>query len=306
MPTELRDNQHELLLPDGSLSLVFGTATTGFLATAYPAIESGDAQLGDVQRVREDGVSFGEDYLTGKTYTFEVAVLSDRAANPERAGSEALNVLEGVWRDERFRKHSWSYGMLRSRFDGFTTRCYGRPRRYAETTGRATRKGHTPVIADFAVADGRWYDDNERQAQATLHIPSEGGLIAPLVAPLTTTAESHAGSVLEVGGRLTTWPVVTFHAPNGVHNPKARIGSLVIGLRTTIPAGMSVTVDPRPWVRTVTRSDGANQAGKLTHDTPPLRECLIPRGRHSLQYSGHDNSASSTVEVTWRDAYARP
>lgn len=304
MPTELLENQHELLTADGAVSLVFGTVDTGYLTMLYPALEAGEGTDGDVQRVREDGVAFGEDYRGGKTFTFEIAVLTDTDPDPHAAGAEALNVLEGVWTDERFRDRSSAYGVLRSNLAGRVTRCYGRPRRYAETPGRTTPKGYTPVVADFAIADGRFYDDTEQQASVGLITPASGSLVAPLEAPLVTTAEVSQETTLTVGGSKSTWPVVTFHGP--VMDPEVTIGPLKIGLKALVTTGVSVTVDPRPWVRTVTRSDGANQAGKLSYATPPLRKCTIAPGTHETVFRGIDATGTSWCEVRWRNARARP
>lgn len=304
MPAVLRENQHELLLPDGSVSIVFGTEETGYLATAYPGIESGDGATGDVQRVREDGIAFGEDYLGGKTYTFEVGVLTDRTPDPHFAVTDALDVFEGVWTDERFRERSWSYGILRSNIGGRVTRCYGRPRRYAATPGRLTHKGYVPVVADFVVADGRYYEEPEQQVTASLLAAPEGGMTAPIVFPWTTTAESMNGASLTVGGRRTTPPVIEFHGP--VLNPSVQIGALKVGLNMTIEAGQMVTVDPRSWRRTVWRNDGANMAGKLTYDTPPLRKVLLTPGTHEAIYTGTDMTGTSYCRVKWMNARTRP
>lgn len=305
MPTELRNNQHELLSPDGALSLLFGTEDTGYLTTTYPAIDAGDQAVGDVARVREDGVAFGEDYLSGKTWTFEVGVLTNRALNPERAGGDALGDLEGAWTDPRFRNRSSGYAILRSNVGGRLVRCYGRPRRYVETAGTLTNRGYTPVVMDFTVADGRWYSDDEQAATITLLPPTDGGLKAPLVAPLSTTGTGIGGDVMRVGGKKSTWPVVTFYGP--VTNPQVTIGDqFVVGLRTSILTGMHVTVDPRPWVRSAVKSDGSNQGGALSAETPPMRRCLVPPGVHRLTYKGVDPSRTSWCSVTWRDAYPRP
>lgn len=305
MPTVLRDNQHELLLPDASVSVVFGTEETGFLATAYPTLEAGESTANDVQRVREDGVAFGEDYLAGKSFVFEIGVLAGRnAASPHSEVTDLTNTLEGVWTDERFRERSSYYGILRSKLAGRVTRCYGRPRRYAESAGRLAHKGMIPVVADFAIADGRFYDDTEQTAAATIALPPEGGFITPFEFPLTSTAESSGQTSLTIGGTKTTWPTVEFYGP--VSKPRVTIGNLVVGLRGDVPTGMKVTVDPRPWMRSVVRDDGANQAGQLSYETPRMRRMLLAPGVHPVTYEGTDATGTSWCQVRWRNARARP
>lgn len=310
MVAVLRDNQHELLLPNQSVSLVFGSEETGYQATAYPTLEAGEGTQGDVQRVREDGVAFGEDYLGGKSYTFEIAVLADRHAPMGERHSqvlERLDTIEGVWRNPEFRERSNDIGILRSRYAGRVTRCYGRPRRYDETAGRLAHKGMVPVVADFRIADGRFYDDAEQIVDASLVRPESGGLRTPITFPWSAVNTSAGLTSITVGGTATTWPQIEFHAvSSAITNPSVKIGDLTVGLHTSIPAGRSVRVDPRPWGRLVRRDDGANQAGKLTHATPPLRRMLLTPGTHSVLYQATDPSGTSYCRVRWRNARNRP
>lgn len=304
MPSALRDGQHELVSDDGALSLLFGTEDTSYQTTAYPVIGSSGDRNGDVQRFREDGIGFGEDFEGAKTATFEIAVLTDRAVDPHVAGSDALSDFEYVWKHRSLRNKSTRYAVLRSQLvPGRTRRAYGRPRRYAEAAGRLTRKGMTPIVCDFVAEDGRWYDDAAQVVSASLVSPVDGGLIAPLVTPLTSIPATSGASAMTVRGKKDTWPVVTFHGP--VTNPSLDFGPFTIGLTTTIPDGQTVTVDTRPWVRKVTRSDGASLAGALTHDTPPLRKCLLDPGTYQLVYIGTDQTGTSYAEVSWRNAYPR-
>lgn len=307
MPSELRDHQHELMAEDESFSFVFGTEDTGYLTLTPPSYSTTGTREGDVERHREDSVALGEDYLSGKTSTYEVAVLQDRAPNPQRAGSDALGRIEQVWRSPRFRRSSAAYAVMRTCEGGRVTRAYGRPRRYEETTGAMTRRGITPVVCDFFSQDGRWYDDETSQVSASLVPPTDGGLTSPLVSPLTTTATSERQAVLEVAGTSETWPVVRFHAPSGCTAPKLQIGDdLVVGLTGTIPANSVITVDPRPWVRQATRQDGGNYAGRLSYETPPMRKMLVDPGRYTLRFSATDLTGTAWAEVEWRNAYPRP
>lgn len=304
MPTELRDEQHELLTYGEDTLVVFGTEDTGYLTLTPMGLSAGDSREGDVERVREDGRAFGIDYLSAKTATFEVGVLTDRAADPHRANLDAVNTLESVWRSEDLRSRANTVAILRARVAGRVTRAYGRPRRYEETPGVLTKKGYTPVLFDFAMADDRWYTDQWKVASCALAPPPDGGLVAPLVGPLTTTTPTAGPSAVNVAGTRSTWPVVTFHGP--CTNPEIDFGTFVIGLDESVPSGMSITVDTRPWRRLVTRDDGANMAGALTWETPPMRKCLLPVGTYDATFRAIDQTGSSWCEVRWRDAYARP
>lgn len=284
MPTALLDFQHELVTEGGVSSLVFGKAGTTYLTTEHPQIVGGDSRFGDVDLEREDGTAFGEDYTSGKSVVFELGVDTTRAANPHVAGADALEVLESAWRDPKWREHSDAVAVLRSRaVPGRTRRCYGRPRRYEETTSRASHKGYSTAIADFALQDGKWYDDAEQSKTV-----QRGSLFA-------------APGSITVGGSQRTWPVIVLNGP--LVNPIVTVGDWALGLTATISAGQSVTLDPRPWVRTMLRSDGANMAGARTASTPPLRKCYLNPGVHLFALLA--NSGTGNATIRWRSAWSR-
>jgi hypothetical protein len=56
----------------------------------------------------------------------------------------------------------------------------------------------------------------------------------------------------------------------------------------------------------VRRSDGANLAGDLTWDTPPMGQILLAPGSYEVLYRGSDPTGSSFVTVSWREAFHRP
>ena len=304
MPIELREDQHELLSADGSLSLLFGTVDTTYLTLVPPVYGSLGDQTGDVERHREDGIAFGEDFIGGDSITFEVGVLTALAADPARAGADSLGTFKQMWRHRGFRDRAAKYAVLRQRIAGRTTRCYGRPRRFEETTGRTTRKGYTPFVATFVVQDARWYDDDARVASVGLRTSNDGGFITPFVFPLDSVEAESGVKEINVGGNTDTWPVVRFHGP--CTDPKIDLGPFVIGLDRDVAAGATVTVDPRPWVREATRGDGANFAGDLSWETPPMRRMLLDPGSYAVSYTATDITGTSWCEVEWRDAYSRP
>lgn len=310
MPAVLSEHQHELLTLDESRSIVFGTEDTGYLTLVRPVFGGGDMRTGDVDRPQEDGVMFARDFTTPKTVVFEIGVLTDLEPDPHRANLSALDVLQGWWRDERLRKDPWTLAVLRSHEAGQTWRCYGRPRRFEEVAGPLTARGYTPVVCDFGLTDDRVYADEPDEVEVGLHPPPEPGFTTPIVFPLTTIRETTGDAVATIDTARSTWPWVTFTGP--CTNPALEVGDLmVIGLVGSIPALMSVTVDPRPWRRSITRNDGANLAGWLSPTSPPLRDMLLsppdePGEEHALTYRAIDATGTSTATLRWRAARSRP
>lgn len=311
MPTELLDFEHELLADGEAAGLVFGraadfTGRTAYFTTEYPQITPGDGRYGDVDPDREDGTVFGEDYDGGDTVTFELGVAAWGTDDPHVAGEDALGRLKSTWRARKFRASTPAYAVLRSRaVPGRIRRAYGRPRRYADTTSRLTHRGYSTVVCDFATRDGKWYDD-EAQSVVCKYVPSPtAGFTTPLTTPLTTEVGGSTLASMTVAGDEPTWPVITLHAPGGWSQPRVTIGDLTLGFDADLPAGAAVTFDPRPWVRTVLRNDGASYAGKMTWETPPLPDCMLEPGVYVVGLAGNDPTGTAWAQVEWRNAHSR-
>jgi hypothetical protein len=318
MPTVLRDEQHELMSIDGAESLVFGTADTGYLTTAPMVVERSDPRLGDTDRPRESGTQLGEDYQSSKSVTFEMGVLSDidplthrPVANPKAENSSAVNAIERMWNLRAFRRSYASVAVLRSNIGGRTTRAYGRPRRFAPAPADTTKRGWTPLVADFYVPDGLWYDDVPQSVEAGVAPVSEGGVMAPFIAPfVTTSVPTSSASAFTVGGTEPTWPVFVFHAEaSSTSSARAVISQdgvpiFSVGLSSAIPAATNVIVDSRPWSRGARRSDGAGAV--LDYATPPLKAVQLDRGTYAVKFTAQDPSATAWVEVQWANAVGSP
>lgn len=315
MPSALREHQYELAPVDGE-GLVFGTEDTGYLTLSRPIHASGDVQSSDLNRPYEDGLMFSRDFIGAKSVAFEMGVLTDpnnygideRPASvpaAHRMNLDYLDVLEGWWKDPTWRRTPRSMAMLRACEGGVVSRAYGRPRRYDEVVSATTRLGYSTVACDFQLVDNLWYSDEEFTVEAGLMVPPDGGLMAPLVAPLTTTIESEAEMFAVVGGTRSTWLAVEFVGP--VLNPSITVGGMTIGLTGQLAYDEAVTIDPRPWVRTVLRNtDGASMAGLLSRGTPPMRSMQVPPGTHVVQFRGKDNSGTARARLRWRTARSRP
>ncbi|TMZ68547.1 hypothetical protein EMG21_28460 [Klebsiella pneumoniae] len=105
-------------------------------------------------------------------------------------------------------------------------------------------------------------------------------------------------------GDSPSWPVVTFHGP--VSNPSIELvgAGRVLRLDTTLAHDRSITVDTRPWVRSILRDDGASMAGVARGAA--LGDFQLPVGQTVLAYRGTDMSGQSRCVITWRNAYTTP
>lgn len=292
-------------LSDGQWQLVYGS--TAYTFGSLPVVNRTAPDLGDVPvtvddqaNPREDGIALGVDLFGGRTITFDLNLLGDTEAEVRAM----LTALRLAWRADQVRKTPGAVAELHTSTVGRERVVYGRPRRFYPDDSLAP-KGLIRAAATFACVDDCWYDPAETAVVVGLVPPPSGGLVAPLVAPLTVTPETVSPGSATVAGDLPAWPIVTFYGP--VLNPVCQITNLwTLGLAASIPAGDSVTVDTRPWVRTVLTQAGGSLAGALTSDSVWLKHAAIPPGSYEVALRGTDNTGTASMRLAWHHTYATP
>jgi len=247
---------------------------------------------------RADGIRFGRDYRGGRTLTINMHVFGDHGPH----GMSIVDDLAAVWTGDAARQLPGAVQTLRIRYAGRTRRVYGRSRRFAPVTLRTASSGWAPVVADFRTVDHYVYDDNEKVNEVAIVPPSGGGLIAPLVAPLTTLGVSYAPGEIVVEGTLPCFPVFVIKGPISLPTIDV-IGEYRITLATTIRYDEFVIVDSRPWSRGIRLNGLYSIAGLLTPASPRLSQVRLTPGPHEVILSGLDETGTSSLTAAWRDVY---
>lgn len=279
-------------------SITWGRYSSGVMLADEPVISAVEHLTDDTPRPRGDGRQFGLDYRGATTVTFELKLLGDSEAEVRQRRAD----LAKVWRADVVRSTPGAVAALSRMVDGRPRVAYGRPRRFAPT-GKYARQGVLEVIADFAMVDDCWYDPQVEQLAVPLVPPPSGGLVAPLTTPLTTTPPVAMPGAIVVGGDLPAWPVITFFGP--VLAPAVQVTGLwTLALDLNIPAGQSITVDTRPWRRTVLSSDGGSFAGAVTRGSVRLAKASIPPGEYEVALRGQDVSGTAHMNFAWQNTYA--
>ncbi|MEU8540913.1 hypothetical protein AB0C52_13150 [Streptomyces sp. NPDC048717] len=287
----------------------FGTVKSGYYLLEPVDIAYGDTDAGDVPMPRQDGIRLGLDYRPGATITFEIGVdaVGQATTRLGRHGAvlDRVSALAQAWDAEAVRSRVGTPAMLSTTQGGRSRVFFGRPRKFAPAASRLTRQGFTPVVASFASVDGIAYDDVEQTARVDFVPPPQRGLVGPLTTPLTMTGKGSSrvpGEILLRGTR-PTWPVFTIRGP--ISQPVIDIlGRWKLGLDLSLAAGESVTIDPRPWARTVLRSGGGSVAGAIYRGAPLMPQMRLPPGRLDIFLRGVDATSTASMTVAWRDAYA--
>lgn len=288
-------DQFELLADDAAGGFVFGTASTGYITLEEPGKEPGDVGGNEFARSREDGVNYGEEWEGAAAVTFSIGALGDRnvptGVSLRRNAEDALDRFESEWRAKKWRNRFGVYAVLRSNIGGVTRRCYGRPRRYAATADYTAKHGYASFLCDFSVMDGTWYDDTPTLAAS----------------PASAQAGGTRSGNIDVGGTKEAWPVVTISAgaDGNIVSPTVTVGGHLFAFPgLTIALGDTLTIDPRPWRRRVTKGGGT-----IVHPGPTstlLQDFQLQNGaNHLFQLQADTLPASATVAVSAANAWSR-
>lgn len=191
-----------------------------------------------------------------------------------------------------------SESVLRYTIAGRTRRVYGRARELFPDYSMVYDLGRVVASGDFQPRDVWFYDDTPRQVTLGLIPVSSGGLVSPLVSPLTTVAGAQRQGLIEVGGDGPAPVEIEFAGP--ISNPRAASSGWEVGLTGSIAYDERVTINTRTG--TVTRQDGANLSGRLTRRTY-LPEARLQPGSREIVFSGTDQTGTATCTVRWRDTF---
>lgn len=274
--------------------LPFGSIASGYGFDAAPDVGVQSVVADDFSPSGDDGRLFGVDTLDTDVVTFAIDIMA-----PSELEARTLHDrIRGAWRGDAIRKDPGAVAMLVSEAGRST---FGRPRRFSANTD-LIHAGVVRVTADFAPATDLWFGDVESVSVGLVPLP-EGGLVAPLAAPLLTTESSDRSQVVTVTGERPTWPTVTIYGP--ITNPVVELGPVRWELRTSLAYDQTLTVDASPWARTILR-DGAGVPGVLTPQSTRLAKALLPPGEHEFVLRGASSTGTARAVASWRPAFHTP
>lgn len=290
-PIELVDGQHQF----GSVLIGRGTAVT---IAAIEGLAQTTVRTQDVEPPSEDGLWLGRDYYGGRLVRIDAAIKTPGSQ------SDALDVLAQLQTDAAdvtVRQQGGATMDLRLKFPGRETRTVRGRLRKMDSDLTKSIHGWIPLDIEFQGADHLFYGDSEQSTSIPLGVLEGGGFTAPVIAPIVVDAvgDARPGRV-DVDGTAAAWPILTVRGPCA--NPRIThvASGRVLEMRTTIPAGQSVTIDTRPTWRTVTRSGG----GTLTLTTASRIDAFsLPAGAGELSWTAIDPTNTSVLDVRWTPAW---
>ncbi|WP_328691386.1 phage tail family protein [Streptomyces phaeochromogenes] len=284
--------------------LKFGRST-GIEVTDFDYGGKPDTNAGDVSLPGEDGIRFGYDTLGSRTLTLELLVNQYGAEE----GRAAWRALSAVWNSQSVRSKPGAVTYLRMNLPGNSgpLRAYGRPRKFSAVTSKnwvGVNSGAIQIAADFVAADDKFYSDTEVSNTLSLVPDTAGGFTWDITWPVYFQPGGARSDLVFNDGESATWPVFEFQGP--IANPEVGyVGTdLKLKLATSLTAGEKVTIDTRPWVRTVTTDAGGSYAGYLTGNR--MSEMALPTGQTEIAFRGTDNTGTARCTIRFRSAYSTP
>lgn len=284
----------------------FGLDSTIGLVDGGWSLGTPELQSQDAPNPNGDGVRFGKDRMGALVWSW--SLFTNRAT--EEGAWATLNELDRVWNDPEVRLNPDAVVPLTYRVAGVERVVYGRPRRWTPTVDNRSLGGRIDVQCDFTIVHPLYFDTEEKhEGPWSIGAPLEldAGIPVPFIAPFISTAgETSRSTTLTIGGDVPT-PVTLILTANGapLFNPLVRVADyFTVAIKDTVQPGNPLTVDPRPWVRSI-----ATQSGGTVRVAPRetrLVKVWLPPGQHEVIFTGEDISSTATLMINWRDAYGGP
>ena len=258
----------------------------------------GDLRTGDVEWPLRHGARPGAEYLDVGSVT--LTMVTPYGINDAAAADAATGRFLRAWR-QGMKEAPGVLTPLLVEAHGKARVVYGRPGRISPPIpgSYGLDQGIAEIVAEFRILDPIVYDAEPTGVTLSVIPKSLGGIIAPLVTPITTTITSGVEyRILTVPGDAPAPLRVTFHGP--AVDPVVRINGVEIGVSGTILYDENVIADGRD--RTVLLSDGRQAATRLSRRSR-LDRLVAEPGEHEISFSATDRTGTARVTVEATPAY---
>lgn len=258
----------------------------------------GEVRTGDVEWPIRHGSRPGVDFLEAGTISMTL-----RSRYGIRTRAEANQVTSAFMRAWR-RDLSAAPGVLTPLLieTGDTSRLvYGRAGRVSPPVPDSVllRQGMVEIVCEFRVLDPLVYGISQTGLTISVVPRSLGGIIAPIVTPVTTTMKSGVEyRVLDVPGDAPAPLRVIFHGP--ATDPVVRVGGALVGITGTIQYDEEIVVDGR--ARTVELASGVPAGHRLARASR-LDQLTVAPGEHEVAFTATDRTGTARVTVVPTPAY---
>lgn len=253
----------------------------------------------DTDRPRSDGRYFGQDYVTPGDVEIELIIRAQGSTREERFAN-AMEIRENftqVWNGDEIR---FTPGEVAELEIAGRAMVEGRPRHVDWDDSRATFgiiRGSALFVRDFdqAFEPGAFW----HEVTVGLVPPQMGGLIAPLIAPLSTAISSTRARPFEVGGDSEVWPIVSVQGPIQSGASVELTHGWTIKLNRALAYDEVAVFDSRPGQRTMTLN--GRPVNLLAPTGDRLSSMSIQPGINEIALRGTSVEGTATVTTRWRE-----
>lgn len=260
-------------------------------------LDLGAVRAGDTEWPLRGGSRPGADYLDKGSAT--LTMVTPYGINSSSAADAAVGRFLAAWR-RGTRTPAGEVVPLTISIEDKTRVVYGRPRRVSPPIpgSYAMEQGIAEIVAQFDILDPLVYGGETDIVRANISVipKSLGGIIAPIVTPVTTLMTSGVEyRWITVPGDAPAPLRVTFHGP--ATDPRVVISGVEVGIVGDVLYDEAITIDGRTLQATY--SDGRPAATKLTRASR-LDGLHLDPGEHEISFTATDRTgtARATVEAT--------
>jgi hypothetical protein len=298
--TILADHQFELLVSeDDSDGVVFGIGRP--VSCTADGFDAGVPEwiVQDRDNSYNGSTLMGRDVRKGSPFTWQLFVNTQE----EPDALAELAAIGRAWSPDTLGEpiEPGSFAVLRYQLAGRTRRVYGRPRRFGQTINNSLLFGMIPITADFQRVNALFFDDVLETDTFDLVVESGGGVVYPVVYPITSLPSGSQEGQILVGGTVKTYPIIRFTGP--VVDPELITPAWTLRLNTTILEDDWIEIDTRPWVMTVKNQSGASVAGTLDPRLR-MRDMVLTPGNQSFTLRGDSSTNTASVTIKRYPAHA--
>lgn len=258
----------------------------------------------DTSRPRTDGRYFGQDFVDPGDV--EIQLLIRVTTGPREDRFRAVSTIK-----ERFTSF-WDGDDIRLR-PGVTSELEIAGRYVVE--GRPRHVDWDDTLATFGIVKGtalfvRGQDEafavepggGSAWNEVTVGlVPAQiGGLIAPLIAPLTTAESSTRARPFTVNGDVPVWPIISVKGPIQTGAQVELVHGWTLRLNRALAFDETATIDTRPGHRTMDVNGQAQNV--LSPSGARISQASIPPGLQEIALRGQSVEGTAEVTIRWRES----
>lgn len=265
-------------------------------------------RVDDAARPRADGIAFGRDFVEAGELRLELII--DYSKRPEPAAQrarmawETRHELELAWRADTLRQRPRAVAEL---VLGNMEMIEGRPRRIAFDDS-AQNVGLVRATATFIPVSTAKYAVDETgespwSSETVGLVPAQvGGIVGPLVSPISTTAASTRARSFEVLGSAPAWPIVEVNGPLQSGAQVELVGGWKLTLNRPLAYDEIAVIDTRPDRQSMTFN--GRPANVLAPSSALLSEASLSPGLNEIALRGTSAEGTASVTIRWREQKA--